>query len=85
MISNIEFSDLYRLAGYLELRASNSENLRVLKEEVEHTLDWAEANSAPMDLLIRLDELLLKLTEASRENVCTNAKCPQYNKKCRMR
>jgi hypothetical protein len=85
MISNTKHSDLFRLIADLESSANNTENLRLLKEKVEHTLDWAEANSAPMDLLIRLDDLLLKLTEASRENVCTNTKCPFYNKKCRMR
>ncbi len=85
MISNIKFSDLYRLVANLESRASNNDDPRILKEEVEHILNWTETNSAPMELLMRLDELLLKLTEASRENVCTNTKCPYYNKKCRMR
>lgn len=85
MNSQLSFPDLYRIAADLEGRAQENEDLRALRQDVEHVLDWAEANSAPGELLNRLDSLLVNLTEASRENVCTNTKCPHYNKKCRMR
>jgi hypothetical protein len=68
-------------AGSLDGRAGAQE----LKPRVEAALAQAEAGSAEAEVLGRLDELLLVLTEASRENVCMNASCPHYNKKCRMR
>lgn len=56
-----------------------------LKQRVEKTLSQAEVGSADTTTINRLDLLLLKLTEGVKENVCTNSKCPHYNKKCRMR
>ncbi len=75
-------SDLRRLICDLESRAK-SENAKSLKREVEAALSTAD--DASPELIDRLDMLLITLTEASRENVCTNTKCPHYNKKCKMR
>ncbi|MFB3764945.1 MAG: hypothetical protein ACE14P_06805 [Methanotrichaceae archaeon] len=72
------------LVSDLESKA-RSENAAALKKEVEDALHIAEAANADSDIIDRLDGLLLVLTEASRENVCTNTKCPHYNRKCRMR
>jgi hypothetical protein len=53
---------------------------------VEEALSLAESDiAADPQILSRLDHLLIVLTEAARENVCTNTKCPHYSKKCRMR
>jgi hypothetical protein len=40
---------------------------------------------AGAEIVDRLDMMLMTLTEAATENVCTNTKCPHYDKKCRMR
>lgn len=61
------------------------ESARILKFEVVEAISKAESDHASPDIIDRLDQLLMKLTEASRENVCTNTKCPHYNKKCKMR
>jgi hypothetical protein len=70
----------------LEARAGSTkgEKARDLKKVVEKALAEAEGSHASADLIDRLDGLLMVLTEASRD-VCTNAKCPHYNKKCKMR
>lgn len=67
-----------------QARSAMGEKARKLKESVETALAEAESSHANSDLIDRLDGLLLVLTEASRD-VCTNTKCPHYNKKCRMR
>jgi hypothetical protein len=56
-----------------------------LKAEVERLLAMAEAEAADSKTEDRLDMLLMRLTEALKENVCTNTKCPHYDKKCKMR
>lgn len=60
------------------------ESARILKAAVEKALAEAEAVRADPEILDRLDDLLVLLTESSRD-VCTNTKCPHYSKKCRMR
>ena len=77
-----------KLAGELESQARTvraGEGARLLKDIVEEAMSMAENGCAPPDIIDRLDLLLIHLTEKSRENVCTNTKCPHYNKKCRMR
>jgi hypothetical protein len=56
-----------------------------LKNRVEQTLQHAESASADVEAINRLDMMLMVLTEKAKENVCTNQKCPHYNKKCKMR
>lgn len=77
-------SNFEKLVSDLESRA-RSENAAAVKKEVEKALHNAEAADADPKIINRLDDLIIMLTEASRENVCTNTKCPHYNKKCRMR
>lgn len=77
-------SNFEKLVSDLESRA-RSENAATLKKEAEDALHNAEAVDADPKIIDRLDDLIIRLTEASRENVCTNTKCPHYNKKCRMR
>ena len=71
----------------LEAKASSikGEKARNLRKEVEMALSKAESTYISSELVNRLDRLLIMLTEISRENVCTNTKCPYYNKKCKMR
>lgn len=70
----------------LEAQAGSAkgEKARILKGTVERALAEAEATSARPEIIDRLDDLLVVLTEASRD-VCTNTKCPHYSKKCKMR
>lgn len=56
-----------------------------LKNRVEQALQHAESVSADAEAVNRLDMMLMVLTEKVKENVCTNQKCPHYNKKCKMR
>jgi hypothetical protein len=56
-----------------------------LKNRVEKALQHAESASADVEAVNRLDMMLMVLTEKAKENVCTNQKCPHYNKKCKMR
>ncbi len=58
---------------------------QVLMKKVERTLQQAESASVDAKIIDHLDFLLIELTEATKENVCTNIQCPHYNKKCRMR
>lgn len=51
-------------------------------KEVEKIV--SDADNASPELIDRLDDLLISLTDASRD-VCKNIKCPHYNKKCKMR
>lgn len=76
------------LANDLEAKARATragESAKALKHEVDEAIAKAESDHVPADIINRLDQLLLTLIEASRDNVCTNTKCPHYNKKCRMR
>ncbi len=74
------------LVHELEVQAIplKGEKARVLRGTVEEALAKAEADGASPELVERLDRLLMMLTEASRD-VCTNTRCPHYNKKCKMR
>lgn len=73
----------------LEAEAASSRGERVralkLKAEVERLLSRAESEAADSVAADRLDLLLMRLTEAAKENVCTNTRCPHYDKKCKMR
>ncbi len=70
----------------LEAQAGHvkGEKARALRDMVKDALAEAEAKSAPADIINRLDDLMVVLTEASRD-VCTNTKCPHYYSKCKMR
>jgi hypothetical protein len=70
----------------LEAQAGSSkgEKARVLLGKAEKLMAEAEAASAGQEIIGRLDDLVVQLTEASRD-VCTNTRCPHYNKKCKMR
>jgi hypothetical protein len=78
-VSEKEVRELEDRAAYLK-----GEKARALKEKVAETMAVAEAAQSGAELIDRLDVLLLSLTEASRD-VCTNTRCPHYNKKCKMR
>ncbi len=85
-MNHIEWHDLV-----MQLEAETTElngermQARHLKEKVEEALSKAESLFLDQEIVNRLDTLLIRLTEASKENVCTNTKCPHHNKKCKMR
>jgi hypothetical protein len=62
-----------------------STRARDLRRRAEQSLQLAESASAEAEIINRLDFLLMGLTEAAKENVCTNTKCPHYSKRCKMR
>jgi len=77
------------LADELESQAKSIQGQKMaaleLKGRVEKAISDAEAAFQPPELISRLDLLLMDLTEAARESACTNTRCPQYGKKCKMR
>jgi endonuclease/exonuclease/phosphatase (EEP) superfamily protein YafD len=77
--------DLAKLEA--EFAVSRKEKMLALDmlEKVAKALSEAEAASADASLIDRLDMMQMVLTQAAKENVCTNTKCPHYNKKCKMR
>jgi hypothetical protein len=70
-----------------EIASSRGQRMRAqeLKNEVVEALSKAESEPANAKVIDRLDMMLIVLTEAAKENVCTNTKCPHYDKKCKMR
>jgi hypothetical protein len=70
-----------------EIASSRGQRMRVqeLKQEVVEALSKAESGPVDAKVIDRLDMMLIVLTEATKENVCTNTKCPHYDKKCKMR
>jgi hypothetical protein len=78
-------ADLAKLEA--EFAVSRKEKMLAQKmlEKVAKALFEAEAASSDASLIDRLDMMQMVLTQAAKENVCTNAKCPHYNKKCKMR
>jgi hypothetical protein len=79
---NVLVSQLEREAASLHKERMRAEELR---QRVSNALQQAESASAGSEIIDRLDMMQMTLTEAVKENVCTNTKCPHYNKKCRMR
>jgi hypothetical protein len=80
--------DWEKLVAELESQAlaiRTSEGAKTLKFKVQEAITGAESNYAPSCVINRLDFLMMTLTESSRENVCTNTRCPHYDKKCKMR
>jgi len=85
MTTPLEWEKLVAELESLALAARTSESAKALKSRVQEAMTEADGNSAPCGIIDRLDLLMLTLTESSRENVCTNTRCPHYDKKCRMR
>jgi acetyl-CoA carboxylase alpha subunit len=75
-----------KIVRELEAQAGSAkgEKAKALKGTVEAALADVEATPARREIIDRLDNLLVVLTEASRD-VCSNTRCPHYNKKCKMR
>ncbi|MEI8002848.1 MAG: hypothetical protein WCG94_00775 [Methanothrix sp.] len=70
-----------------EFAVSRQEKMqaRNMLAKVAAALSQAEEASADIAVIDRLDMMQILLTEAVKDNVCTNTKCPHYNKKCKMR
>jgi hypothetical protein len=75
-------SDLEREFSSLQGDWMRSVELRDRIGEIVAGPDFA--GLAP-DLQGRLDLLHLELVALTRENVCTNERCPHYKKSCKMR
>jgi L-lactate utilization protein LutC len=85
MTTPLEWEKLVAELESLALAARTSESAKAIKSRAQEAITEAESNSAPSEIINRLDLLMLTLTESSRENVCTNTRCPHYDKKCKMR
>ncbi len=70
-----------------EFAVSRQEKMqaRNMLAKVAAALSQAEEASADIAVIDRLDMMQILLNEAVKDNVCTNTKCPHYNKKCKMR
>jgi hypothetical protein len=77
--------DLAKLEAEFALSRKEKMLAHNMLEKVAIALSEAEAASADASLIDRLDMMQMVLTEAAKENVCTNTKCQHYNKKCKMR
>jgi len=55
-----------------------------LRDRVKEIVTGTRFHDISPELQERLDSLLVELTTATRENVCTNTRCPHYHKKCKM-
>ena len=71
----------------LEAKSLHGDWMRAveLRKRVGEIVTGPEFRDLAPDLQERLDILLVELTAQTRENVCTNEKCPHYNKSCKMR
>jgi hypothetical protein len=77
--------DLEKLEAEFALSRKEKMLAHNMLEKVARALSEAEAASSDASLIDRLDMMQMVLTEAAKENVCNNTKCPHYNKKCKMR
>jgi len=77
--------DLAKLEAEFAISRKEKMLAHNLLQKIIKVLSEEEAASADASLIDRLDMMQMVLTEASKENVCTNTKCPHYNKKCKMR
>ena len=77
--------DLAKLEAEFALSRKEKMLAHNMLQKVAKALSEAEAASADASLIDRLDMMQMVLTEAAKENVCTNTKCQHYNKKCKMR
>ena len=56
-----------------------------LRDRIGEIVTGPEFSDLAPDLQERLDLLHLELVALTRENVCTNERCPHYKKSCKMR
>jgi hypothetical protein len=77
--------DLAKLEAEFALSRKERIQAHNMLQKVSKALSEAEGASADASLIDCLDMMQMALTEAAKENVCTNTKCPHYNKKCKMR
>ncbi|MDF0589778.1 hypothetical protein [Candidatus Methanocrinis natronophilus] len=77
-------SDLEREFSSLHGDWMRSVELRDRIGEIVTGPDFSDLDLDP-DLQGRLDLLHVELVALTRENVCTNERCPHYNKSCKMR
>lgn len=56
-----------------------------LRDRIGEIVTGSDFPDLPPDLQGRLDLLHVELVALTRENVCTNERCPYYKKSCKMR
>ena len=78
-------ADLAKLEAEFAFSRKEKPLAQKMLQKVAKILSEAEAASADASLIDRLDMMQMVLTQAAKENVCTNTKCPHYSKKCKMR
>lgn len=75
-------SDFERMFGTLHGDWMRSVELR---DRIGEIVARSEFRDLASDLQERLDLLHVELVASTRENVCTNERCPHYKKSCKMR
>ena len=84
-MESVNEADLARLEAEFAISRKEKMLAGIMLQKVAKALSEAEAASADALLIDRLDNMQMVLTEAMKENICTNTKCPHYSKKCKMR
>jgi len=56
-----------------------------LRDRIGEIVSGPEFSNLAPDLQERLDLLHVELVALTRENVCTNERCPHYHRDCKMR
>ena len=84
-MESVNEADLAMLEAEFAISRKEKMLAGIMLQKVAKALSEAEAASADASLIDRLDNMQMVLTEAAKENVCTNTKCPHYSKKCKMR
>jgi hypothetical protein len=56
-----------------------------LRDKIGEIVSVPEFRDLAPDLQERLDLLHVELVASTRENVCTNERCPHYHRDCKMR
>ena len=82
---SVNEADLAKLEAEFAISRKEKMLAGIMLQKVAKALSEAEAASADASLIDRLDNMQMVLTEAMKENICTNTKCPHYSKKCKMR
>ena len=84
-MESVNEADLAKLEAEFAISRKEKMLAGIMLQKVAKALSEAEAASADASLIDRLDNMQMVLTEAMKENICTNTKCPHYSKKCKMR
>lgn len=73
------------LVERLEAEAASLKGDRTRALDLLRRTEQALEEAEDCCVIDRLELLLMGLMEATKENICTNTRCPHYSRRCRMR